>query len=120
MATCPECDADVEVDEFDVDKGDLISCPECGTNLEVTSTSPVELDRGYADHLEAGAAFGATQLVALVDVELVDFDLGIAFRAGGHTVSDQLRILCQRDEREYNEPLRRSAISRNAAAGVLR
>ena len=37
MATCPECDADMEVDEFDVDKGDLISCPECGSNLEVTS-----------------------------------------------------------------------------------
>ena len=44
MATCPECDADVEVDEYDVDKGDIISCPECGTNLEVTSVSPVELE----------------------------------------------------------------------------
>ena len=44
MATCPECDADMEVDEFDVDKGDLISCPECGSNLEVTSLSPLELE----------------------------------------------------------------------------
>ncbi len=44
MATCPECEADIEVDEYDVDKGDLISCPECGTNLEVTGLSPVELD----------------------------------------------------------------------------
>lgn len=44
MATCPECDADIEVDEFDVDKGDLISCPECGSNLEVIGTSPVELE----------------------------------------------------------------------------
>jgi len=44
MATCPECDADIEVDEFDVDKGDLISCPACGTGLEVINTSPVELD----------------------------------------------------------------------------
>ena len=44
MATCPECDAEIEVDEFDVDKGDLISCPDCGANLEVTSTSPVELE----------------------------------------------------------------------------
>src|SRR4029450_7293864 len=42
MATCPECDAEIEVDEFDVDKGDLISCPDCGSNLEVTTTSPVE------------------------------------------------------------------------------
>ena len=37
MATCPECDAEIEVDEFDVDKGDELSCPECGSNLEVTS-----------------------------------------------------------------------------------
>ena len=44
MATCPECDAEIEIDEFDVDKGDLISCPECGSNLEVTTTSPVELE----------------------------------------------------------------------------
>ena len=44
MATCPECDAEVEVDEFDVDKGDLISCPDCGSNLEVTSIAPVELE----------------------------------------------------------------------------
>jgi alpha-aminoadipate/glutamate carrier protein LysW len=44
MATCPECDADIEVDEFDVDKGDLISCPECGSNLEVTGIAPVELE----------------------------------------------------------------------------
>ena len=34
MATCPECDAEIEVDEFDVDKGDQLSCPDCGSNLE--------------------------------------------------------------------------------------
>ena len=44
MATCPKCDAEMEVDEFDVDRGDLLSCPECGANLEVTSLSPLELD----------------------------------------------------------------------------
>jgi alpha-aminoadipate/glutamate carrier protein LysW len=44
MATCPECDAEIEVDEFDVDKGDQLSCPECGSNLEVVSVSPLELD----------------------------------------------------------------------------
>ena len=43
MATCPECDAEIEVDEFDVDKGDELSCPECGSNLEVTGLSPLEL-----------------------------------------------------------------------------
>ena len=44
MATCPECDADIEVDEFDVDKGDLISCPDCGSNLEVSGITPIELE----------------------------------------------------------------------------
>ncbi len=44
MAICPECEADIDVDEFDVDKGDQISCPECGTNLEVTGVAPVEFD----------------------------------------------------------------------------
>ena len=54
MATCPECDADIDVDEFDVDKGDLISCAECGTNLEVTSIAPLEL--AAADDDEDAAA----------------------------------------------------------------
>src|SRR5690349_14665667 len=44
MVTCPECDADIEVDELDVDKGDVLSCPECGSNLEVVGVSPLELE----------------------------------------------------------------------------
>ena len=49
MATCPECDAEIEVDEFDVDKGDQLSCPECGSNLEVVGLSPIELDLSTDD-----------------------------------------------------------------------
>src|SRR6202049_355364 len=49
MAICPECDAEIEVDEFDVDKGDQLSCPECGSNLEVTGLSPIELDLAVDD-----------------------------------------------------------------------
>lgn len=52
MATCPECDAEIEVDEYDVDKGDLLSCPECGANIEVTGVSPVELDLAPEDEDE--------------------------------------------------------------------
>ena len=44
MAICPECEADIDVDEFDVDKGDQISYPECGTSLEVTAVAPIEFD----------------------------------------------------------------------------
>ena len=49
MATCPECDAEIEVDEFDVDKGDQLSCPDCGSNLEVVALSPLELDLASED-----------------------------------------------------------------------
>ena len=61
MATCPECDADIEVDEFDVDKGDLISCPECGSNLEVTTTSPLELEAVDAVLAARVTALGAVR-----------------------------------------------------------
>jgi alpha-aminoadipate/glutamate carrier protein LysW len=44
MAVCPECDAAVEIDDYDVDKGEIISCPECGVDLEVVGLSPLELD----------------------------------------------------------------------------
>jgi len=44
MAICPACEAEIEIDEFDVEKGDTVSCPDCGETLEVTSISPVELD----------------------------------------------------------------------------
>ena len=50
MATCPECDAEIEIDEFDVDKGDQLSCPDCGSNLEVTNLSPLEIE--VAEELE--------------------------------------------------------------------
>lgn len=44
MATCPECDAEVEVDEDDVDLGDEVSCGECGQTLVISNTDPIELD----------------------------------------------------------------------------
>lgn len=49
MAVCPDCEADVEIDEFDVDKGEIISCPECGIDLEVVGLSPLELDLAPGD-----------------------------------------------------------------------
>ena len=44
MATCPECDAEVEVDQDDVDLGDEVSCNECGQTLVISNTDPLELD----------------------------------------------------------------------------
>lgn len=44
MATCPECDADVEIDEDHLDLGDEVSCGECGQTLVISNTDPLELD----------------------------------------------------------------------------
>jgi alpha-aminoadipate/glutamate carrier protein LysW len=44
MAGCPDCEAEIEIDEYDVDKGEIISCPECGVELEVVGLSPLQLD----------------------------------------------------------------------------
>ncbi len=44
MAVCPKCEADVEMDEYDIDKGEIISCPECGVELEVLGLDPLELE----------------------------------------------------------------------------
>mgnify|MGYP000959952165 CR=1 FL=1 len=46
---CPECDAVLDVEEDDLDEGDVLSCDECGTTLTVSSTSPLELEAADDD-----------------------------------------------------------------------
>ncbi len=43
MITCPACGGDVDVEEEDLDEGDLFDCTECGANLRVASLKPLEL-----------------------------------------------------------------------------
>jgi len=44
MVTCPKCDASIDVEEEDLDEGDVLSCDECGAALKVASLNPVELE----------------------------------------------------------------------------
>lgn len=44
MATCPECDAALDLEPEDVDLEDRLSCDDCGASLKVTSIAPLELD----------------------------------------------------------------------------
>ena len=53
LATCPECSAELEIDECDVDRGDLLSCPECNQGLAVTSLSPLELEPALEDEADS-------------------------------------------------------------------
>ena len=37
MTKCPECDAEIDLDEDEVEEGEILSCPECDAELEVTT-----------------------------------------------------------------------------------
>jgi alpha-aminoadipate carrier protein LysW len=43
MIYCPECDTNLDVDEDEIDEGEIISCPECGSDFEVITLNPIEL-----------------------------------------------------------------------------
>jgi alpha-aminoadipate carrier protein LysW len=51
LAVCPECDAEIHVDE-DVDKGEIMNCEECDASLEVVGLDPIELDLASTDDEE--------------------------------------------------------------------
>jgi lysine biosynthesis protein LysW len=47
MATCPECDAEVDIDDDDLEEmeiGDPWDCAACGSRLRVASLDPVEFE----------------------------------------------------------------------------
>jgi alpha-aminoadipate/glutamate carrier protein LysW len=43
MVSCPECESDLDIEEDEIDEGEIVSCPECGTDFEVITVSPIEL-----------------------------------------------------------------------------
>jgi len=45
MVMCPECESDLDIEEEEVDEGEVVSCPECGTDFEVVAIEPLELSK---------------------------------------------------------------------------
>ena len=45
MATCPECENDLDIELDEVEEGDVVSCDECGTEFEIVGVDPLELTR---------------------------------------------------------------------------
>lgn len=45
MVLCPECETDLDIDEDEVEEGDVVSCSECGSDFEVITTNPLELNK---------------------------------------------------------------------------
>ena len=44
MIRCPECSTEIDVDEDEVEEGEILSCPECESELEVSQIHPVHLN----------------------------------------------------------------------------
>ena len=44
MVNCPVCDAELDLEEDDLDEGDLLTCDECAAELRVVGVDPLELE----------------------------------------------------------------------------
>ncbi|PYY00474.1 MAG: hypothetical protein DMG64_13935 [Acidobacteria bacterium] len=49
MVLCPECDTDLDIEEDDIEEGDVVSCAECGSDFEVITANPLELKKVNED-----------------------------------------------------------------------
>jgi len=68
MATCPECDADLDIEDDDLEEmevGDPWDCEACGSRLRVAGLDPLEFDSDEDDESEdedeEGKAVGAEE-----------------------------------------------------------
>ena len=55
MATCPECDAEIEIDDDDLEEmeaGDPWDCDACGTRLRVAVLDPLDFEADDDDEDE--------------------------------------------------------------------
>ena len=52
MVMCPECESDLDIEEDEVDEGEVVSCPECGADFEVVAVDPLELSRVDDDEID--------------------------------------------------------------------
>jgi len=79
MATCPECDAEIEMAEDDLEEldiGDPWDCDACGTRLRVLSLDPLdfEAEDDDDDEEEEEATEKAEDDVAIEDDDADDDD----------------------------------------------
>jgi len=44
MVTCSLCDSKIDIEEEELDEGDLVTCEECGAEFRVIGVNPLELE----------------------------------------------------------------------------
>lgn len=43
MVSCPKCDGNLDIEEDELDEGDVVSCDECGASLHVAGLNPLDI-----------------------------------------------------------------------------
>lgn len=64
MATCPECDAEIVIDDDDLEEmeaGDPWDCDACGSRLRVSSLDPLEFEGDDEEDDDEDAADDETE-----------------------------------------------------------
>lgn len=84
MVRCPKCDAEIDLDEDEIEEGEILTCLECDAELEVAQIHPVRLNVISEDDEDDDAA------------ESPDED-------GGESDEDDEGILEEEDESELDE-----------------
>lgn len=44
MVHCPKCGVEIDLDEDEVEEGEIVTCVECEAELEIVQTHPVHLN----------------------------------------------------------------------------
>jgi lysine biosynthesis protein LysW len=44
LVRCPKCAVEIDVDEDEVEEGEILNCPECDAELEVVQIHPVKVN----------------------------------------------------------------------------
>ncbi len=55
MVTCPSCDTAIDVEEEELDEGDVVTCEECGAEFRVIGLDPLEMEPVEEEEEEEGA-----------------------------------------------------------------
>lgn len=79
MATCPECDIEIQIDETDLEEmevGDPWVCDGCASNLRLASLDPLEFDSDDEDDDEEEEDAEAEKEEAADDDAVVEDDDG--------------------------------------------
>jgi lysine biosynthesis protein LysW len=77
MATCPECDANIEVDDDDLEEmevGDPWDCDACGSSLRVLSLDPMEFEADEDEDEDDVEESEEKEAEVAEEDELGDFD----------------------------------------------